>query len=256
MLLNRQSTVVESTLLELFKQNQPDENKAHKKTVHVLLFYHLMGVKEYVQQIRDLYDQGIRVIICPDDELLKHHKATEIARMIGIDDFISIRDLEAKKDTIEHIYIPVLSFSTVSDIIQFNDMRSSIRMIMWALMSGKKVTAFTAGANPTHPMWKSNGLDEGTAFLKHQMRKQLQQLKGFGIHLIDEIENLASYFIPTTTSSIDNKKRVITANTIQKEVEAGKRSIHIDQQTIITPLARDLAKKYQLVIGEYRGGRT
>lgn len=247
MLHNRQrSTIVESTLLELLKRNN-EGAFTQKQTVHVLLFHHMNGISEYVQQINTLHDHGIRVRICPDEEILNHYNITELAREIGVDDFITLKQMEYEKSKIEQIYIPVMPFSTVSDILHFNDMRASIRIILWALMTGKKVTAFSAGADPYHANWRLSGLDNGTTYLKHQMKKQLQQMKGFGIHLVDKVDDLVNLF---TAINRNETKRVITAETIQKEIHAGNNMIPIDKGTIITPLARDLAKENQINLGE------
>lgn len=250
MLSDQQSTVVDSTLRELFSRNNKQMEKAHKKTVLVLLFHHMNGMDRDLKELKELHENKIRVRICPDDDILEHYQITELANWIGIDDWVSIKEVEFQKEKIDHFYIPILPFGAVSDLLRFNDVRPSIRLLMWALMRGKKVSAFSSGADPYHTIWQESGLNNGTANLKREMKKQLQQMKGFGIHLVEKEDDLLNHFL----SIFQNEtKQVITADTIIKQVKEGKRYIKIDQKTIITPLARDTAREYKLVFGEEKG---
>ncbi|MFD1360440.1 hypothetical protein [Lentibacillus salinarum] len=242
---NQQSVVVDSTLQELLNKNKKGKEKAQKKTVLALLFFHMNGMDEGLKTLKVLYENNLRVRICADEHILEHYNVTDLAQQVGIDDWITLEDVEYQKERIDHFYIPILPFSTVSDILHFNDTRPSIRILMWALMNGKKVSALSAGADPYHSIWQQSSLNHGTAFLKHEMKKQLQQIKGFGIQLIENDDDVLRHFI--TTSQNENKQ-VVTADMVQKYVEAGQKSIDLEQRVIITPLARDIAMKYQIKI--------
>ncbi|PAV29746.1 hypothetical protein CIL05_10290 [Virgibacillus profundi] len=250
MLTNRQSTVVDSTLRELFFRNKKPAVNAHSKTVLVLLFYHMNGLERDLKELNDLHENNIRVRICPDEQILDHYDVNDLAKLTGIDDWISMKDVETQKEQFDHFYIPILPFSTVSDLLNFNDVRPSIRIVLWALMRGRQVSTFSAGADPYHTIWQELGLNHGTANLKVEMKKQLQQIRGFGIQLVENENNLIDHFL---TSFQKNKNQVITANMIIKLAKAGRSYMEIDQQTIITPLARDTARKYQVEIGREKG---
>lgn len=246
----QQSTVVDSTLRELFIRNRQDAVKAHRTTVLVLLFHHMDGLERDLHELKEFHDHQIRVRICPDEHILDHYDVNELARRTGIDDWISMKDAEIQKEQFDHLYIPILPFSTVSDLIHFNDARPSIRIVLWALMRGKKVSAFSAGADPYHTVWQDSGLHHGTALLKREMKKQLLQMRGFGIQLVEKEDDLLNHFLGASQSE---SNQVITADTIMKYAKEGKSYLEVNHRAIITPLARDTARKYKLEIGEKKG---
>lgn len=254
MQLDRQSALAESTLRELFRRNMSNADDARPKTMLALLFYHMNGMDEGLKALRELnerYGKYLRIRICPDDQIPDHFNVADLACKAGVDDWISLENAEKLKEKVDYFFIPVLPFSTVSDLLRFNDVRRPIRLLLWSLMSGKKVSAYSAGADPYHPAWKEAGLNNGTAFLKHEMKKQLQQLGGFGIQLFKNHTQLETYFKPAV---LRDEKHIITAETIKKYAEAGGRFIDVEQGMIITPLARDVAKEHQIEISEKRAG--
>ncbi|VEF47166.1 Ethanolamine utilization protein [Bacillus freudenreichii] len=251
--LNRQSALAESTLQELYYKNMSSPENVRPKIVLALLFYHMNGLDEGLKGLRELQERlgrHIRIRICPDQLILEHFNVTELACKTGIDDWVSLETAEKLKEKVDYFYIPVLPFSTVSDLLNFNDRQRPIRLLLWALMSGKKVCAYTAGADPFHSIWKEAGLDNGTPFLKHEMKKQLERLRGFGIQLFKNNAQLQTYFKP---AALRKENQIITAETIKKHAETGKRLIEVGQGAIITPLARDVAKERQIEI--YRKAR-
>lgn len=246
--LNRNSALAESILRELFYRNKSSIENARPKTVLALLFYHMNGMEEGLQRLKELngwYGKHIRIRICPDQSVLDHLCMTELACMAGVDDWISLEDAEYLKEKVDHFFIPVLPFSAVSDLLRFNDKHRPIRLLLWALMSGKKVSAYAAGADPYHSIWEAAGLNNGTPFLKHEMKKQLQKLGGFGIQLLKNDAQLQSYFKPAV---LQKEKQIVTAESIKRHADAGNRLIEVGQGMIITPLARDVAQEYQIEI--------
>lgn len=254
MLVNRQSALAESTLHELFYRNM-SSIETRPKTVLALLFYHMNGMDEGLKGLKELkesYGRHLRIQVCPDQRVLDYHlNLSALACKAGVDDWISLEEAERRKEKVDYFYIPVLPFSTVSDLLNFNDKQTPIRLLLWALMSGKKVSANSAGADPYHFIWKEAGLNQGSPFLKHEMKKRLQQLGGFGLQLIKNSEQLQTYFKP---ASLKKDKQVITAEMIKRHAEAGERFIQVGQGIIITPLARDAAQEYRIEICEERAG--
>ncbi len=225
------------------------------KTVLALLFYHMKGIDEGLKDLKELkksYGRHLRIQVCPDQAVLDQLNLSVLACKAGVDDWISLEEAERRKEKVDYFYIPVLPFSIVSDLLNFNDKQAPIRLLLWALMSGKKVSANSAGADPYHFIWKEAGLNQGSPFLKHEMKKQLQRLGGFGIQLIKNAEQLQTYF---KSAALKKDKQVITAEMIKRHAEAGERLIPVGGQgIIITPLARDVAQEYQIEISEERAG--
>lgn len=248
--VNQQSTLVESTLRELWNRNGKEEVNIKQRTVVALLFFHIHGMDKALKDLKHLHKHNIRLLICPDETLLKHYDVSELAGKSGVDQWIPLSDLEQKKEQIDFFYIPVLPFATVSDLLHFNDTRASIRLLLWAMMRGKKISACSAGADSYHSMWSEAGLDQGTPFLKREMKKQLQQISGYGIQFVEDTFDVLYDF---QAKFQKENKQVITAEVMQKQVDAGIRFINSEKGTIITPLARDIARKYQIKIRETRG---
>src|SRR5699024_10641637 len=120
------------------------------------------------------------------------------------------------------------------------------------LMSGKKVIASSSSANPFDPSMEASGLNQGTMLLKRRLKEQLNTLKGFGIELIDDMSKLV--LTAKRVEEKTGKKSVLTADDIQQARTAGHANIMIENNTIITPLARDVAKQYGITIEIARGG--
>ncbi|MFD1706756.1 hypothetical protein ACFSCZ_08420 [Siminovitchia sediminis] len=254
MYLNRQSYLAESILQELLFRNRVMEEGKRQKTMLALLFYHMNGMDEGLGTIKELHacsGGNLRIRLCPDHSILEYYDKIDLASKAGTDDWISLDEAEQQISRIDYVYIPILPFSVVSDLLHFNDRHREIRLLLWALMSGKKVSAYTAGADPYHPIWKNAGMDRGTSFLKHDMQGQLQKLKSIGIDLLNHHHEL-SYYI--NSAVISGSKQLITAETIQQYADAGEQRIDVRHGAIITPLARDVAREYDIEINEKRAG--
>lgn len=249
MLHNRQSSVVDITLRELWFRNTAGIEKRQEKTVLVLLFNPMNGIDCGLNGLKVLHENKVKVQICPDENILDHYRVNDLAVLAGIDNWITVEDALFQKEKFDYFYIPFLTFSTVSDLLHFNDTRPSIRLLLWALMKGKQVGAVTKDADPYHRSWRESGLDQGTALMKHEMKKQLQQIRGFGIQFIDDANDIRNHFI---TAFPKNNRKVITADSVISQAKAGQRYMNLAAGTIITPLARDTARKYQITIGEGR----
>lgn len=232
---------------ELMIRNRKRASGAQEQPMLALLFYHMNGVEEGLAQLRSLSEHNVQVQLCPDDTILRHYSTKKLTELTGVQDIITLTEAERRKEEYQHIHIPILSFSAVSDLLRFNDARESINLLMWTLMSGKKVSAWSQGADPFAPIWEENGLNHGSAFLKHELKKQLQQLRGLGVQLIKSTDDLLKDLKKANKSGTP---AIITAETIKSLAEAGTAYIDVGQGTIITPLARDIAKEYQIKLGE------
>jgi hypothetical protein len=231
-----QSALVENTLLELFSRSTPPL----PPKVVVYLTYHFVGMDQAFQTLQKLRKQKIRTRLLIDDSVFHYITKKEIVKLTENDDWISLATLEKMED-LEHLFLPVLSFSLVSSIIALNDQNPFIRFLLQSLLSGKKVSALSIGMNPKHTTWLKNGLTGTTPLLKSTLHTQLQKLRGFGVHLIEPEEALAFFL-----HQPEKKKTVYTGKNIEQLVHSNKKEIIIDQQTIMTPLALDLLKQHQI----------
>ncbi|HLR69682.1 hypothetical protein [Virgibacillus alimentarius] len=247
MSLNRQSAIVSTTLQELMNRNRKEAANVRKSRVLALLFYHMNGMDEGLEALKMLREHGIIVRVCLDASILEHYQINHLAKRMKNDDLLSFDQAAMHKEDFDHFLLPVLPFSVVSDLMRFNDRHIAIRILLFALMSGRNVSALSAGADPYHTIWQDSGLNQGTSYFKHKMKNQLQELRGFGIHLFDDSDQIF-HFIHSTYQK--QKKKIITSETMMKFAASGQRYIQRTKGTIITPLARDTAKKYQIEISE------
>jgi hypothetical protein len=232
----RQSVLVENTLHELFNQKQ---NSAPTKVI-ACLTYHFVGMDIAFQALKNLRQQNIIIRLYIDEEVFRYFSKRDILVRTEIDDWISFRELEEMEDW-DILFLPALSFSLASNIISLNDQDRFVRFLILSLFSNKKVTALSTGLNPNHPVWKQQQLTYGTRFLKTKLKKELQDIQAVGIHLLepDEVE---SYF----STKLSLQKKLITAKEIDLFLSKNETDLIVDQQTIITPLARDMLKRHQI----------
>jgi hypothetical protein len=231
----RQSVLIENTLHELLT-SQPNQ----APMVVVYLTYHFVGMDQAMQAIRQLRKQKIRVRLLIHEDVFQYFDKKEIVARTDIDDWISIQGLE-NMENIDFLFLPTLSFSLVSNIVLLNDQDYFIRYLLKSLFLGKKVAALSIGMKPDHFVWKEEQLTHGTPFLKSKLNRELQQLQSVGIHLL-EPDEIVSFF----SLKSEQKKKVMTAKDIEQFLSAKKKELIIDQQTIVTPLAKDILKKHQI----------
>lgn len=229
-----QSAMVENTLLELFNSRAPK--------VAVYLTYHFVGMDQAFYTLQQLRKQRIKIRLLINDDLFDYFTKKEIVNLTKNDDWITLKTLE-KMENMEHLFLPVLSFSLVSNIITLNDQQPFVRFLLQSLLSGKKVTAFSIGINPNHSIWVKNGFAGATPTLKSTLHIQLQKLKGLGVEII-EPEEAISYF----SQKPEIRKTVFTGKDIEQLLHSNKKELIVDQHTIMTPLAKDILKQHQITL--------
>lgn len=244
MVTRRQSAKVDNTLLELLYKNKEEKLDEDYPLVMALFTYHMLGMDQGLASLQDLQTKKMRVQVWAEENVRDYYNA-ELVEQMGIDDWLwSTKEAEERKQKIKFLFIPVLSFSLVSDIIRFNDSRPFVRMILWALFKGIKVGALSMGADPKHAVWRNNNLDQGSPFLQQGAETQLQQVRGAGLQLL-EPNQLINWL---SSSHTQRKKRVISKDDIDYASYNPEKKIIISKDTIITPLARDMAKEYNITI--------
>ncbi|WP_096435164.1 hypothetical protein [Alteribacter populi] len=238
-----QSSVVNHTLLNLYYKHQHEELKQGYPRVLALLSYHMIGVEEGFSSLRELNQQKARVQIWPDNLAKKYYSKNQILTQTGIDDWVfSDQEVELIKHHYQHLFIPVLPFSLLSAIIRYEDRQPFVRLILWALFAGVKVSALTLGADPSHSAWKERQLDQGAMYLQHDISRQLNQLRNMGIQGL-ELKDVGEWLYKSRTSK---KKRVLTEKDITDAHLKKESELYIQKGCIVTPLALDVAKQYNI----------
>jgi hypothetical protein len=242
--IERQSAKVDNTLLELFYKNREEKLDRDFPQVMALFSYHMLGMEQGLASLQELQKQKLRVQVWAEENIREYY-STDLVQKTGIDDWIwSTKEAEERKQKLQFLFIPVLSFSLVSDIVRLNDHRPFVRMILWALFKGIKVGVLSMGADPQHPIWRQRKLDQSSPFLQQIATTQLQQLKGTGVRLL-EPNQIMNWL---TASQSQRKKRILAKEDIVYAAINQEKEIIVAKNTIITPLAIDIAKEYNITI--------
>lgn len=238
----KQSAMVEHTLFELCHRNNVGSNQ-RTPLVLALICPHVIGMELGFSYLKKLREESIRMRISAEDEVLTMFSKAELVKLTGNDDWIPHEKLhESAIGNLDVVFIPFLSFSLVSDILSLNDQRPFVRLIIMALLKGKRVIGLKAGTDPYHQLWRINGMDKGSNLLKRKLNESSLQLKSLGIMLIDESETDAFNIKETF------RKTVITEETIKYAHLQNQSTLVITKETIITPLARDAAREWNIAL--------
>jgi hypothetical protein len=232
---HQQSALMENTLHELLFHRQPP---SPTKMV-VYLPYHFVGMDQAMHAIKMLRKQKLRIRLLIHEEVFRYYDKKEIVERTEIDDWITIQGLENMRD-LDFLFLPILPFSLVSNILALNDQDRFVRFLLHSLFSNRKVSALSIGMDPNHSVWKEEQLTHGTPYLKSKLKRELQLLQSVGIHII-EPDEINCFF-----SKSDQKKKVMTAKDIQQFLYKKEKELVVDQQTIVTPLAKDMLKQHQI----------
>lgn len=238
------NTLLEKTLLELYYRGREQELNRIYPRVLALLTYHMIGMNQGIEALKVLKNGKVRLSVWADREICLPDEIKTVVQTLQADDRTETMEwLEKIKDSFDYLFIPVLSFSLVSQLIQFNDDHPFVRLILWSLLSGKRVAALTAGADPYNKTWGEQRLHQGSPLLKQELRKQMERLRGYGVLLI-EISQMEEWL----AADVRRKKKVITSEDIQSLVLNKQQRLIVPGDTIVTPLAADLAEESRIQI--------
>ena len=237
-----ESALVRNTLLTLSYGNGNAELEQEYPKVLALLSYSMVGMEEGFATIRALSNEKIRLRLALDPELANFYSMTELIDLCRNDDLVS-RPFQSS--TYSHLFLPTLPFSLISRIVNLDDQHPFTRMIFEGLFRGKKIGAISMGGNPNHAAWRQKGFTQMSAILRTTLQSQLQLLRGYGIDLLGQ-EQLSDWLGRAQGES--NKRKVISQEDIIFAYTNHQNEIKVDSNTIITPLAIDLAKEYAIEI--------
>ncbi|MBN8200025.1 hypothetical protein [Bacillus sp. NTK034] len=236
----KQSVMAKNTLQELYLRN--DSFRDRKPHILALLTSHMIGMEPGFSYLKELTKEDITLRMTAEEEMLKQVQLQKLVLLTGNDDWISPSMVhEQLIDHFDEIFLPILSFSLITDILSLNEKRPMVRIILKGLLKGKRVTALKAGGDPFSQYWKLKGMDKGPDLLKRKLNQQLAELKMLGIRLLDFNE-------PADFAVQPLKKTVITDESLRFAHLNKLDQIAVPKGAIITPLARDTAKELKIEI--------
>ncbi|MBG9550531.1 hypothetical protein ABE25_09545 [Cytobacillus firmus] len=240
MISKKQSVMAKNTLQELYMRNE--KSRGRKPHILALLTSHMIGMEPGFSYLQKLIQEDITLRMAAEEEMLTQFPLEELVSLTGNDDWISASMINDQLlDHFDEILLPILSFSLIADLLNFNEQRPLVRIILMGLLKGKRVTALKTGGDPFSQYWKLKGMDKGPDILKRKLNGQMAELKVLGIRLID-FNDRADFAVHQM------KKTVISDETVRFAYLSKLNQLTVPKGAIITPLARDTAKELKIDI--------
>lgn len=159
------------------------------------------------------------------------------------------------------VVFPVLSRNTVSKAANLILDGYAAELMVDALMLGIPVVAAKDAADVESPGWSKLSFKWANDNLKNAFSKNISTLKAYGVNMCvaDELGNMVESIIFGNKNSNDVSKvpdktsvvRIDKSPVTRKDIAAyldGKYEIYIPQSAIITPLAQDVIRDFNLKI--------
>ena len=162
----------------------------------------------------------------------------------------------------DFVIVPVLTQNTVAKLAYTLSDTLPSTLIMQGLMMGKPILAAMNAADPQDGWRIQKNMGRATPALAESLRQNLKKVESYGIELV-HVDQLAigsqkildrigkKAFCSPQGESHDmgrGKKSILDAETIKAAASNGLKSITTTNNTIITPLARDVAREYSIEI--------
>lgn len=154
------------------------------------------------------------------------------------------------------VLVPVLTQNTAAKVaLTLADSLVSTVM-MQALMMGKTVVAAYNAADPRDGWREKANMGKAAPGLVRALQENLKKLEGFGIELV-HVEQLAHACKPllcknhkaevaARSERPSGKKEILDAAAIRLAASQGLKSLAVTPGTIVTPLARDVARECEV----------
>ena len=155
------------------------------------------------------------------------------------------------------VLVPVLTQNTAAKLAHtFSDTMVST-VILQALMLGKPVIAAKNAADPKDNWRVQKNMANTNPALKEALEENLKKLEAYGIELVSA-EGLAvavkNILIKEALPKLpciqekNSKRHVLDADTVRQAAKNGAKMIQVKSGTVITPLARDIARENSIDI--------
>lgn len=150
------------------------------------------------------------------------------------------------------LLIPVLTQNSTAKLAHTLADSMALTLILQALMLGKPVIAAVNAADPDDPWRARKNMTNSSPALRAALASNLKKIQTYGIKLtpVEQLagaaqQALAKGIMPWATGS-PAKKPVLHADLVKDAGHSGR--IEVARGTIVTPLARDLARALNVTI--------
>ncbi len=251
--MNSSSTTANQILLQLFRNHTEDELRVEYPALLILLADHFLGMEQAIPSFRELKELQIGLYLWPSTSLRRRHSIGEIITQTGIDSLVdwAYRDVDYLMK-VDSIFVPVLPVGLAAQIARCDDQDPFVRCILAALLRGIPVKALSWGADLMHGEWKRQGFDHANASLHVECRKNLRIIANYGVNFLRP-DDVRSAF---AALSIQTRRVLVTEEVVRSTHRSGKKILTVHGQSIITPLARDVALELGMKIIARTGERS
>jgi 3-polyprenyl-4-hydroxybenzoate decarboxylase len=146
------------------------------------------------------------------------------------------------------LIVPVLTQNTAAKLAHTLSDTMVSTLVLQGLMMGKPVVAAANAADPLDGWRAQYSMGNASAGLVQALQENLKKLTRYGMHLVpvETIGSVSQKLLnqqkTVAVNPSTNKKTVLDAATIQAAAQNGSTSVAVSPGTIITPLARDIAR--------------
>lgn len=239
---DRRSSLVRRTLLELAYRSSQETLNVRYPRMQVLISPCQAGMKDICLAVRRLREEKLRLRLWPEEEWFGPMPLGELVSLCGVDDMVTPAQAPKGPDyEADMVFIPGLSPGLLSRIIRLDDSHPFVRMILWALFSGKPVAALSLGTNPRHVVWMEQGMGFASSGLQAELNRQLGQLEGYGVQLLEPDQTAA--WVHRVRQESRAPRPTLTAEDIYAAARLGRTVLAVPEGTLVTPLARDEARE-------------
>jgi hypothetical protein len=148
----------------------------------------------------------------------------------------------------EILIVPVLTQNTAAKLAQTLSDTMVSTLILQGLMMGKPVVAASNAADPLDSWRAQYSMGNASTGLVKALQGNLKKLTDYGMQLVpvETIGSVSQKLLnqqkTVAVNTPTNKKTVLDAATIQTAAQNGSTSVVVSRGTIITPLAKDIAR--------------
>lgn len=210
-----------------------------------------IGAPEARKELRKLLDVGftLRAVLTPYAELVLG--ADWLRAELGDIEIITEASGRAPGALLQEtdlILIPVLTLNTAAKVAHGIADTLVATLIMDSLLKGKPVFAARDACDPDHPVRSKLGMTRETAAYRDLLSSNLQRLREYGIRLVPAAE-LAAHVLADVTGAAASgpaapEGTVFCGRVLSRSDVASftGRLLKVSRETLVTPLARDLAR--------------
>ena len=242
-MLRRSSALVDRAVLELlFRGREPELADCHPRIL-VLLEDNWAGLEDGLLSVREIRRNvsSVRLSLWIGPELERRLGSGKAARITEVDDEVRERPGEGRpEDGADRIWLPILPLHLLSAIARLDDSKPFSRAVIRSLCEGKPVAALRSGTAGGEA-WDKRGWQPAP-----EMRRQIAEMTGtirsYGVKLLDAGEAVE------WARGQNGRRPVITEADVKAAAAAGRRTMAIGRGAILTPLARDTAEQYGIVL--------